>query len=123
MSEFVPSKQHLREVLLFCFHSKKSGAESRRMLQQAYGDSAPSHSTCEKWFARFRSGNFDTADRPRSGQPKKFEDVELEALLKENSTQTQVELANALNVDQTTIGRRLRAGKKKLSQSTGNNQE
>ena len=43
MSNFVPSKEHSRTVLLFLFHSKKTAAESHRMLVEIYGDNAPSH--------------------------------------------------------------------------------
>ena len=38
-----------------------------------YGDHALAERTCQKWFARFRSGNFDLEDDERPGQPKKFE--------------------------------------------------
>jgi len=38
-------------------------------------------------------GNFSVEDKPRSGQPEKFEDKELEALLKEDQSQTQEKLA------------------------------
>lgn len=109
MSEFVPKKHHLREALLFCFHMKKTAAASRRLLVDAYGEHALSQSQCEKWFVRFKSGDFDTEDKARPGQPKKFEDDELKALINEDSTQTQEELAKALSVDHTTVGRRLKA--------------
>jgi len=41
MSNFVLTKQHLREVLIFCFNWKKSAAEAHRMLVEVYGDTAP----------------------------------------------------------------------------------
>jgi len=109
MSNYVPTKQHLRGVLLFFFNSKKSAAESHRLLLETYGDYTPSIKTCEYWFRRFKSGNFDTEDKERPGQPKKFEDKDLEALLDEDPCQTQEELAESLNVDQATISRRLKA--------------
>ena len=59
MSSFVPNKQHLREALLFCFNLKKNAAEARRLLEEAYGKHAPSKTTCEDWFKRFRSGDFE----------------------------------------------------------------
>ena len=39
MSNFVLAKQHLREVLIFCFNWKKS--EAHRMLVEVYSDTAP----------------------------------------------------------------------------------
>jgi len=41
-------------------------------------------------------GNFSVEDKPRSGQPKKFEDKELEALLEKDQSQTQEELVESL---------------------------
>ena len=36
----------------------------------------------------FKDRDFSVEDKPRSGQPKKFEDKELEALLEEDQSQT-----------------------------------
>ncbi|MBJ5570513.1 hypothetical protein JGG62_24225 [Salmonella enterica subsp. enterica serovar Typhimurium] len=54
MSSFVPTKEHLREALLFCFRLKKSAGESHRLLVQAYGKHALSETTCREWFRRFK---------------------------------------------------------------------
>ncbi|EGI60873.1 Mariner Mos1 transposase [Acromyrmex echinatior] len=106
MSNFVLTKQHLREVLIFCFNWKKSAAETHRMLVEVYGDTAPTNKSCKEWFRRFKNGDFSVEDKPRSGQPKKFEDKELEALLEEDQSQTQKELAEALRVTQQAVSAR-----------------
>ena len=93
MSNFVPNKVFLRGVLLRYFNMKKSAAESHRILVEAYGDRALSERTCQKWFARFKSGDFHLEDQERAGCPKKFEGAELEALLDEDPCQTQEETA------------------------------
>jgi len=85
MSDFVANNRHLREVLIFFFHSKKTAAH--RELQKIYGDAALSETTCRDWFRRFKDSDFNVDDRPREGRPKTFEDVELEALLEENPCQ------------------------------------
>ncbi|UYV81711.1 SETMAR [Cordylochernes scorpioides] len=54
-----------------------------------------------------RTGDFDTRDKERGGRPIKFEDAELEALLDEDSSQTQEELAETLGVTQQAISNRL----------------
>lgn len=61
------------------------------------------------WFRRFKSGDFDINDKVREGRPVKFEDAELEALLDQDSCQTQEELAETLGVTQETISNRLKA--------------
>ena len=107
MSDFVPNNRHLREVLIFFFHSKKTAAEVYRGLQKVCGDAALSETTCRDWFHRFKDGDFNVDDHPREGMPKTIEDAELEALLDEDSCQTQEELASALGVTRQAISKRL----------------
>ena len=87
MSNFVPKKVFLRGVFLHYFNMEKTAAESHRILVELYGEHALAERTCQKWFARFKSVNFDLEDEERPGQAKKFEDEELEALLDENCCQ------------------------------------
>lgn len=108
MSEFEPTKQHIREALLFCFNLKKSAAETHRMLVNTYGDCAPSKTTCSDWFTRFQSGDFDTKDKERPGQKRKFKDDELKTLIEEDPCRTLIELANLFNVNTSTVGKRLK---------------
>ena len=89
MSNFVPEKVFLRGVLLHYFNMKKTAAESHCILVEVYGEHALAERTCQKWFARFKSGDFGLEDEERPGQPKKFEDEELEALFDEDCCQTQ----------------------------------
>ncbi|UYV78794.1 hypothetical protein LAZ67_16002798 [Cordylochernes scorpioides] len=108
MSTFLPTKHNLREALLFCFNLKKSATDGHRLLCKAYGKHALSIKSCEYWFRRFKSGDFDTRDKERGGRPIKFEDDELEALLDDDSSQTQEELAETLGVTQQAISNRLK---------------
>ena len=63
MSVFEPDSRHVREALIFCFHSKKTVAEARRMLSSTYGEAALNERTCREWFQRFWSGDFDVENR------------------------------------------------------------
>ena len=74
MSDFIPEKRHLLEVLIFLFNIKKTSGESCRMLVEAYGHNAPPESTCRQWFRRFKNHN--------------FEDQDLEAILNEDPCQS-----------------------------------
>ena len=98
MSVFEPNSGHLRKILIFCFYLKKTAAEAYRMLASTYGEAALSERTCREWFQRFKSGDFYIEDRHGGGKQKTFEDSELEALLSEDSCQTQEELAEWLGV-------------------------
>jgi len=85
--------------LIFCFNWKKSAAEAHRMLVEVYSDTAPTDKSCREWFRRFKDGDFSVEEKPRSGQSKKFEDKELEALLEEDQSQTQEEFAESLGLN------------------------
>jgi [histone H3]-lysine36 N-dimethyltransferase SETMAR len=112
MSIFVPEKHHLREVLLFMFNLKRTATAAHRSLVEAYGDHALSERTCHEWFQRFKMGNFDVSDKGHGKPIQKFQDDELQALLNEDDSQTQKQLAASLNVTQATISQRLhRMGK------------
>ena len=91
MPNFVSEKAFLRGVLRHYFNMKEAAAESHRILVEVYGEHALAERTCQKWFARFKSGDFDLEDEERPGQPKKFEDEELEAIFDEHCCQTQEE--------------------------------
>ena len=76
---------------------------------EVYGEHALAARMCQTWFTRFKSGDFSSEDEERPGQPKKFKDEELEALLDEDCCQTQKELAESLRVTQANISKRLKA--------------
>jgi len=71
---------------------KKSAAEAHRLVVEAYSHAVLSDRSCREWFQKFKNGEFDVKDKERSGRPKVYEDAELEALLDEDSCQTQKEL-------------------------------
>ena len=73
---------------------------------EVYGEHALAERTCQKWFARFKSGNFGSEDEKRPGQTKIFEDEELED---EDCCQTQEELAESLGVTQSAVSKHLKA--------------
>ena len=91
MSSLEPNKRHLRELLIYFFNLKKSAAEAHRLLVETYGDAALSERSCRELFHKFKNGEFDIPDKERCGRPKVYEDAKLEALLDQDSCQTQEE--------------------------------
>lgn len=75
MCTFGPSKQHLREVLIFLFHFKKKGTEAHTLITEDYHEDDVHLRMCQRWFAHFKRGDFDMEDKKRSGHVKKFENV------------------------------------------------
>lgn len=104
-----PDTEHIRHYFLFCFHQKKSAADSHRIICETYGENIIDVRTCANWFKRFKSGDFDISDKERSGRPAVVEEDKLQALLNEDSAQSTSELALQLGVDHSTIVRRLNA--------------
>ena len=72
MSSFVPTNYNLRTALVFCYHLKKTAAESHRMLVKAYDEHALGKTQCFEWFKKFKSGNFDVRNEDRGKPPKKY---------------------------------------------------
>ena len=65
--------------------------------------------TCETWLRQFKSGEFDLTDNEYPDAAKKFEDEALQALLDEDPTQSQQQLAQTLNVTRGAIFQSLKA--------------
>ncbi|KAG5305943.1 MOS1T transposase, partial [Pseudoatta argentina] len=103
MSIFVPNKVYLRGILLHYFIQKKPVAEAHRILVQTYDDNALSDTTCRDWFRRFKNNDFQLEDKERSGAPKKFEDKRIR-----DPSQTLSELGKILQVDESTVSKRLK---------------
>jgi transposase len=53
----------------FCVRLGKSGSETLQLIHQAYGGDAMRRAAVFKWWKRFRDGETDLKDEPRSGRP------------------------------------------------------
>ena len=47
----------------------RNATEAAEMICAAYGENAVSHATCKKWYKKFRQGDFNFENEPRSGRP------------------------------------------------------
>ncbi|GFW37538.1 histone-lysine N-methyltransferase SETMAR [Trichonephila clavipes] len=57
------------EMLQFADLKGKNAVQARKKLTDVYGEGVLTVRQCQNWFAKFRSGNFDVEDAPRSGRP------------------------------------------------------
>ena len=98
----------MREILIFCFNWKKSAAEAHRMLVEVYGD------TLLQLINHVGNGfdvlrmEISTLKTSLALDSQKNSKTELEALLEEDQSQTQEELAESLRVTQQAISVRLK---------------
>ena len=90
------------------FIQNKSAAETDRILVETYGDNALWNMTCRDWFRCFKNNDFKLVDKERSGAPKTFEDKELKGILDEDRSQTLAELGKTLQIDESTVSKRLK---------------
>jgi len=62
-----------------------------------------SHTTCKRWYQKFRQGNFNLEDESRAERSQKIGTDKLQTLLNINTAQTEKELAEQLGVTQQVI--------------------
>ena len=99
--------EHFRHLLLFAFNQGSKTAKAARNICSVYGEGAIAEGTVRDWYAKFKNGNFDLKDAPRSGRPVEFDEERLNQLLHENSRQTTRELAEKMDCSHTTIEKHL----------------
>ena len=61
-----------------------------------------------EWFARFRSGDFDLKDAPRSGRPTEVDDDKIKAMVENNRRNTTQKVAEKLDISHTCVERHLK---------------
>ena len=49
-----PDKMHHHHCILFCFHQKKTAAETKKIICETYSEGVIAAHTCEEWFIQFR---------------------------------------------------------------------
>ncbi|GBP28275.1 Mariner Mos1 transposase [Eumeta japonica] len=108
MSTFVPNKVYLQGILLHYYIQKKSAAEAHTIFAETFGDNALSDTTCRNWFRHFKNNHFELENKERSGAPKIFEDEKLEELLNQDRCPMLSELGKTLQVDESTVSKRIK---------------
>ncbi|EZA47399.1 Histone-lysine N-methyltransferase SETMAR, partial [Ooceraea biroi] len=68
-----------------------------------YGEDALKLRQCQNWFTKFRSGDFNVKDAPRSGRPIEIDDDKIKALIDSNRRLTTREIAENLNISKSSV--------------------
>lgn len=103
------NKVHFRHIILYSYRQNLSAAETHRRICAVYGDSALNESTVRKWFARFKAGNMDLEDEPRSGRPQIDTSDHVIELVTSNPSLTISELELMTGLSHGTVWNRLHA--------------
>jgi len=110
------NKEKIRYILQYHYDKGKNAAQACEKICAIYGENTLSKSAARKWFARFRVGNFDVKDEPRSSQSI-TEKSEIIVKVERDKHVSTVEIARELSIDHKTVLNHLhKAGcKKKLN--------
>ena len=98
----IPEEVHIRHCMLFEFHKGSNATVATKNICNVY-PSALDVRKCQRWFSKFKSGNFDLSDSYRSGRPTTLDNDMLRAEVEANPCQTIEELSNTLNQPCSTI--------------------
>ena len=82
-----------RNILLYYFWICKNAVQARKKSHDVYGEKSLTECQYQNWFSRFRSGDVDHKDAPRSGRPTEVDDDEIKAMIENNRRSTTREIA------------------------------
>jgi len=99
-------EMHIRHCMLYEYQSH-SNAKEAHMKISAIFPGALSLSKCEKWFQRFRTGDFDLHDHYKPGRPSNIDIDTLNSLIENDPKLSSRELARIINSSHTTTLRHL----------------
>ncbi|GFU01416.1 mariner Mos1 transposase [Trichonephila clavipes] len=95
---FIPSANTLKWP-----RKGKNAVQARKKLTDVYGEGVLTVRQCQNSFAKFRSGNFDVEDAPRSGRPVEADKDAIKALFDANRRITTREIGLRLNLSNSTV--------------------
>ncbi|XP_076343217.1 histone-lysine N-methyltransferase SETMAR-like [Tachypleus tridentatus] len=96
------SEEPIRHIMLYEFKKSNSAVETTQNIQGIYGAESLNERKCQRWFQKFRSGDYSLSDSPCSSRPVEFNDDLLLAALDEYYAVT-VELVQKCDLTHLTV--------------------
>ncbi|XP_026831394.1 histone-lysine N-methyltransferase SETMAR [Ooceraea biroi] len=97
------SKQQIRPILLYEFKRGTNASQTHRNLCEVFGQDVITVRSCQFWFEKFRNGDFNLENEPRSGRPSVIDKARLRSRVKETPDITTRELEAEFGVSHGTI--------------------
>jgi len=97
------TRRDIRVLLLYEWRLGHRATEAVRNICGAMGVGLVSNRVAQMWFNKFKSGQFDLIDEPRSGRPEKLDNDELLSLVEQEPRLTLMCFAELLGCSHTTV--------------------
>ena len=99
----IEEKKRFQHIMLYYFKKGKNSTETQKKICAVYGEGAVTDRMCQKWFAKFRVGDFLLDDVPRSGRPVEVDSDQTETIIENNQRYTTQEIAYILKIAKSSI--------------------
>ncbi|GBM36560.1 Histone-lysine N-methyltransferase SETMAR [Araneus ventricosus] len=97
------SRQQIRTIMYYEFRYKRSATECHQKMCESLGINTVSYDTVKVWFQKFKAGNFDTEDEPRSCRPIEVDCEQLKQIIDQDKNVSKRTIALELDVCQKII--------------------
>ena len=97
------SRREIHMLLLYEFRSGNTAAGVANKICQTMGNGVTNDRTAPHWFARFKEGDFNLNNLPRSGRPVKIYLDFIKQIIEEDPTVTTRQLAEQFKCHHSTI--------------------
>jgi transposase len=100
-------RKDVRKIINYCFLRRLTPTKALKELCTTYGSDFVSLSTVKRWYGKFKSGEEEYEDAPRSGRPSKNLEDKIEEQLELNKRATTREIAEEIGESHETVWRHL----------------
>ncbi|XP_018052920.1 PREDICTED: uncharacterized protein LOC108690243 [Atta colombica] len=97
------SQKDFRQLMLYCFQQGFTASQTMIELYSVFGKTCVTLHTIWRWYRKFRTGDFNVEDLPRSGRPQEFDVTLLKDIMHKNPQMTVKELAATLHKSASTV--------------------
>jgi [histone H3]-lysine36 N-dimethyltransferase SETMAR len=101
-------RDHLRHIMLYEFNKGENATKAAENIKKVYGVSSITIRKCQRWFNKFRLGNFSLKDIDRAGRKSKIDDEILVTALEKDKSISVRKLAFKVESSSSAIHRRLK---------------